>query len=294
VQLTSTNSSIGLIYALKKIFDHMILKKIKVVFFFNGQRGLKILNHLKKKKTIIIKDIFFSKKNLDKSILKSIKKYKIINTLKSNLVSKALSKSDLAIIGGFPYIFSDEQINLSRLGLINCHAGILPKYRGGSPLNWQIINGERYFGISVIKINKDVDGGDIIIEKKFPLKKAYSIIDLHKIVNDKFPKLVEKSINYLLINKPLKKQKKINSYFRQRNARDSYIDLKNKCFDEIINHVRALKKPYPLPYYIYKKKKFFFYKVIKTSKDIKEKIIFYKNFFYIKIKDANLKIFLVK
>ena len=47
------------------------------------------------------------------------------------------------IFSGFPYIVKNNLYNLSRFGSINLHAGKLPKYRGGSPLNWQIINGEK-------------------------------------------------------------------------------------------------------------------------------------------------------
>ena len=48
---------------------------------------------------------------------------------------------------------------------INLHGGPLPAYRGGSPLNWQIINQEKEIGISIIKIDEGIDTGDIIEEK---------------------------------------------------------------------------------------------------------------------------------
>ena len=55
---------------------------------------------------------------------------------------------------------------------MNAHGGKLPQYRGGSPLNWQIINGEKYFGISVIKINKKIDQGNIITQKNLEFLKG--------------------------------------------------------------------------------------------------------------------------
>ena len=48
------------------------------------------------------------------------------------------------------------------LEIINLHAGRLPKYRGGSPLNWQIINDEKEIGLSIIKIDSIIDHGPII------------------------------------------------------------------------------------------------------------------------------------
>ena len=146
------------------------LKNIRISLFFNNYRGVKILNYLLKKK-LNINRIFLTKKLLNKKIINEIKKTKItfnlINNLKSKRIDKHLKyKTDLSIICGFPHIFNKKLINLCSYGMLNCHAGKLPQYRGGSPLNWQMINGEKYIGISVIKINKGIDTGDIVGEKK--------------------------------------------------------------------------------------------------------------------------------
>ena len=69
------------------------------------------------------------------------------------VVVKALKDTDIALSCGFPLLFKRSILKLPRRGFLNCHAGLLPKYRGGSPLNWQMINGEKKFGISVIKLN---------------------------------------------------------------------------------------------------------------------------------------------
>ena len=47
---------------------------------------------------------------------------------------------------------------------INLHGGPLPSYRGGSPLNWQIINMKNSIGISIIKVDKGIDTGPILAE----------------------------------------------------------------------------------------------------------------------------------
>ena len=136
-------------------------------------------------------------------------------------------------------------LRLPKYGVINCHAGILPKYRGGSPLNWQIINNEKYFGITTLLANEKIDGGDIIFEKKFLLKKNYDINNLHNITNREFPKIVEKSILKILLKKPLKKQKELKLYFKQRTERDSYLDFKSKFF--FANKIAKGNPTYPKP-----------------------------------------------
>ena len=264
---------------------------MKICFFFNGKRGLDIYSYFKKKKTFRIQKTFLSKRFLDKSILSKIQNYSIINTVNSKIVKKNLLTTDISIVAGFPYIFPRVLIQIPKLGTINCHAGTLPKYRGGSPLNWQIINGEKKFGITTIKMNKGIDQGRIIKEKSFLLKKNYNINDLHNIVNKNFPKLVFDSIKKLSCGDKLKKQSKSSSYFKQRTAKDSLIKFEKFTFNEINNYIRALKKPYPEAYFIYKKKKIIIKEILKSKRKINsQKILKIENKYYTNCKDCVIKI----
>ena len=266
-------------------------EKIKIVFFFNGLRGLNIYKFLKKKKDIQILNTFISKKFLNKKIFKKHTKFKLITNLNNPKINTALINCDIAIVGGFPLIFQNELIRLPKLGIINCHAGILPKYRGGSPLNWQIINNEKCFGITTIKMNSKIYGGDIIKVKKFPLKKKYNINDLHRIVNNEFPGIVYDSILHIFKKKKLKKQKNHLTYYRQRSKDDSLLLFEKKNLQEIKNFVRALQKPYPNPFFYYKNKKISFYKFrLAKTKLNKGDIIFKNNHFYLGCKNCTIKI----
>ena len=266
-------------------------KKIKIILFFNGLRGLKIYKFLKKKKDIEILKIFISKKFLDKKILNQNTNFKLIKNLNNNEIKKALMNCDVAIVGGFPLIFNKKLIKLPKFGIINCHAGPLPKYRGGSPLNWQIINNEKYFGITTIKMNSKIDGGDIINKMMFYLKKNYMISDLHRIVNKEFPRIVYDSILQIISKKVLKKQSKLSSYYPQRTNDDSMIFFKNKTLKEIKNFVRALQKPYPNPFFYFNNKKVSFHKFqISNSKLKKGSMIFKNNHFLLGCKDCTIKI----
>ena len=266
-------------------------KKINVIFFFNGLRGYKIYKHIKKNKIVNNIKVFLAEKNLV-SLFSTIRAAKVIKSLDDPEVTDYLKKFDLAISGGFPYLFKERHLKLLKYGIINCHAGILPKYRGGSPLNWQIINNEKYFGITTLLVNKKIDGGDIINEKKFILRKNYKIMDLHKIVNKEFPFLVEKSIFKLINKKKLKKQKNTKSYFKQRSNEDSFLDFKNKEYIEIFNFVRALQKPYPKPYFFFQNKKVLISKIKKIQLKLKPgEIIKKKKFHIIGCKNSSIQVF---
>ncbi|MFH1760501.1 MAG: methionyl-tRNA formyltransferase [bacterium] len=73
-------------------------------------------------------------------------------------------QADLAVIAAFS-ILPESLIHIPRLGSVNLHASLLPKYRGAAPINWAIINGEQETGVTVFFIEKSVDTGKIIRQK---------------------------------------------------------------------------------------------------------------------------------
>lgn len=69
---------------------------------------------------------------------------------------------DIIITCAYGQIIPEELINLPRLGCINVHASILPKYRGGAPIHRAIINGDKVTGVTIMYMDKSMDTGDII------------------------------------------------------------------------------------------------------------------------------------
>lgn len=250
---------------------------LKVNLFFNGLRGLNVYKYLKNKKNIDIKKIFLAKKFLDKKVESALKKKKINfilgneKKLRSFLISSR-KNADLNIFCGFPYIIKKNIFNLSKYGSLNLHAGKLPNYRGGSPLNWQIINGEKKIWISVIKMSRRLDAGDIVEEAWFKLLKKDDIYSVHKKCNKIFPKITYLSILKIIKNIKFKKQEKIKiRYFKQRSFNDGKINWKEKDANQVFNFVRALTTPYHCAYTFFKKKIYLIKKCSQT-----------KNKFYLK------------
>ena len=273
------------------------LGQIKITVFTNSLRGIYCLKYLKVKK-VQIKNIVISKKNLNPKVVNFLNNNKIkfttIKNLKSKKVLQILNETDLGLVCGFPHIFKEFQFNIPKYGLINLHAGKLPEYRGGSPLNWQIINNEKYFGISIIKIDKGIDTGDIIYEKKFKLLNKYKIEDLHRIANYFFPKLLYSSIFKLISGKKLKKQnEKKAKYYKQRKPEDSLIYPSDTLYKKLTLLLRALSNSYPKPYILYGGKKIFI-KKIKISKlklDFKKtNVLISLNKIFLKLKDKKIEI----
>ena len=247
---------------------------MKIILFFNNFKGISVYKALTRKNYKILK-IFLSYKNLNPKIIKELNKnkinYQIIRRKKFNSLNLEIKKlsPDLNIIAGFPYIFPKKLISTAKLGTINLHSGALPKYRGGSPLSWQIINNEKFIKFAIIKINKGIDTGNIIVNDKFKLKFDYTIKDVHNIVNRKFQRLIIKALD-----KIKKRQKnfipqrgKIN-YFKQRTPSDGEISWKSMNNLQVYNFIRALSCPYSGAFSYYKRKKILIYK----SKISKKKV----------------------
>ena len=76
---------------------------------------------------------------------------------------------DLVITCAFGQILSQEILDIPKLGVINIHASLLPKYRGASPIHYAILNGEKQTGITVMKTDIGIDTGDMILQKSLDI-----------------------------------------------------------------------------------------------------------------------------
>lgn len=87
--------------------------------------------------------------------------------LDSEFTSKLVTSNfDLFIVVAYGKILSEEIINKPKLGSINIHYSLLPKYRGASPVESAILNGEKETGVTIQKMVYQMDAGDIIATEK--------------------------------------------------------------------------------------------------------------------------------
>lgn len=77
---------------------------------------------------------------------------------------------DIMVIVAFGQILSEEILNIPKYGCINVHGSILPQYRGAAPIQWSIINGEEFGGVTTMYMAKGLDSGDMILKAKEKIK----------------------------------------------------------------------------------------------------------------------------
>jgi len=90
-------------------------------------------------------------------------------TIKNNETFRrqlATINPDAIIVVGYGRIIPQWMIELPRLGNINLHASLLPKYRGAAPIQWAIANGETMTGVTTMRIDAGLDTGDILLQKE--------------------------------------------------------------------------------------------------------------------------------
>ena len=77
--------------------------------------------------------------------------------------------ADIYVVAAFGQIISKEILDIPRYGCINIHASLLPKYRGASPIQQAILDGEKITGVTIQQMNTGVDTGDILLQREYAI-----------------------------------------------------------------------------------------------------------------------------
>ena len=161
--------------------------------------------------------------------------------LKSDYEKIIEKKPDMIITCAYGQIIPETLINYPKYGAINVHGSLLPKLRGGAPIHWALINGENKTGITVMKMSKKMDAGDIISQKELEIGKDEILDSLYErmsllgrdLLLETIPKIINNEVTYT-------KQKEDEVTFGYNiKKEDEKIDF-NKTKEEIKNLVRGL------------------------------------------------------
>ena len=160
------------------------------------------------------------------------------------------------LAAGWYYIIPKDILRIPDLGCGGIHASLLPRYRGGAPLSWAIINGERQTGVSLFYFAGGVDTGDIIGQKKISITERDTIQTVYKKAAKTALRLIEKYIPLIEQKKAprIKQNDKLATFFPSRIPEDGIINW-NKTSVEIYNWIRAQTKPYPGAFFYTPEKK---------------------------------------
>ncbi|MBV6820181.1 bifunctional UDP-4-amino-4-deoxy-L-arabinose formyltransferase/UDP-glucuronic acid oxidase ArnA [Rahnella sp. PD12R] len=152
------------------------------------------------------------------------------------------------VIFSFYYrnMLSEEILSLAPRGGFNLHGSLLPRYRGRAPVNWALLNGETETGVTLHKMVKRPDAGDIVGQQKVAITADDTALKLHAKVREAAKELLTKLLPEMKAGKiSLTPQDETQaSYFGRRTAADGEIHW-HKSATEINNLIRAVTEPYP-------------------------------------------------
>jgi len=81
----------------------------------------------------------------------------------------AVEAPDLIVVVAYGHILPKSILDIPRLGCINVHASLLPKYRGAAPINWAVANGETVTGVTIMRMDEGMDTGPILHVREMPI-----------------------------------------------------------------------------------------------------------------------------
>ena len=107
----------------------------------------------------------------EKALEYGIPVYQPVRVRKDEAFFEELTKiqPDVIVVIAFGQILPERILNLPKYGCINVHASLLPKYRGAAPIQWAVIDGCEYSGVTTMQMNEGLDTGDILLTEKVKL-----------------------------------------------------------------------------------------------------------------------------
>lgn len=153
---------------------------------------------------------------------------------------------DLLLSINYLYIVENDIISWPRLGAINFHGSLLPKYRGRTPHVWAIINNESITGVTAHLMTIECDEGDIVDQVQMEIGVNDTGADILNKYGEIYPAMVSRVIDSFELGKvEFRKQDSMKAtYFNKRSAEDGRIDWSWQR-ERIRNWVRAQALPYP-------------------------------------------------
>ena len=232
----------------------MNYKEKKIVFFGTPEFSMPTLKKLVDNKYNIIAVVTQSDKKIGRAqtlqetkIKQLAKSYNLevihdLNKLANFLVKE---KPDLGIVVAYGDFLSEKILKQFKVGCLNLHPSALPKYRGPSPIQTTILNGDKKTSVTIIKLDKDMDHGPIVKQKKVKLEKYETADSFHDKLSIKGAEILIKILpKYLKNNIKVKEQDHSKATFSKILKREDGLINWQQTAEEIERMIRAY---YPWP-----------------------------------------------
>lgn len=180
--------------------------------------------------------------------LKNIRLFQVENINRESEILNELEtlNIDFYLVLAFAQFLGSRVLTMPKIGCFNIHTSILPKYRGAAPIQYALLNGDTSTGVSIQKMVKEMDAGDlvhfdeIIIAPDENGESLYNRLKLQAAISTKA--LIEKIISGTITFSP--QDPKGISFAPTLKKEDGFLNFKDSDYKKIYNQVRALD-PWP-------------------------------------------------
>ncbi|HSL03801.1 MAG TPA: methionyl-tRNA formyltransferase [Nitrospiraceae bacterium] len=154
---------------------------------------------------------------------------------------------DLIVVFFFPQILKTALLQTPRLGVLNCHPSLLPRYGGPHPAFWMLKNGESVAGVTVHVMTEKIDAGDIIVQQELIVGESENAGQLTQRQHHAAAALLTEAVNAMARGTLNPKPQNIaeRTYFGKKKAADTVLDW-NGSARQIANLWRAVQPYEPL------------------------------------------------
>lgn len=157
------------------------------------------------------------------------------------------NKPDVAISVNWRTLISQETIDRFPHGIINAHAGDLPRYRGNAVPNWAIIQGEDKIVLTLHSMTSELDAGPIVLQRKIPVTEKTYIGEVYACLNNAFPEMFLEAVNGFadgsITPREQPKDPALSLRCLPRTPRDGEIDWSQPA-EQLDRLVRAVSEPF--------------------------------------------------
>lgn len=182
---------------------------------------------------------------------------------------------DLIIVLAFAQFLGKKILAMPKLGCFNIHTSLLPKYRGAAPIQYALLNGDKSSGVSIQKMVKKMDAGDLVHSYEIPLSETETGGQLYTRL--KFQAAL--SLNNFILE--LKNNNVVYTQQDERNVsfapvlkkEDGFLDFKNSTSEKIYNQIRALD-PWPGTWCMFGKKRLKVFSITSCEKKLQPGEVF--------------------
>lgn len=233
------------------------MKDLKVVFMGSPLFSVPVLEELNKNVNVVgvvtAPDAYVGRKKVltmcpvkEKAVGLGLKVYSPIK-LRSDFEFIKELNPDMIITCAYGQILSEEILNIPKLGCFNLHGSLLPKYRGGAPIHYALLNGDEKTGITLMYMDKGMDSGDMIAKEEIKIEDNDNIESLTNKLSIIASKMIIKYLPSLIDGTNNRVKQDINkvTFSPIITREDEHLDF-NLTAKEIYNRYRMLS-PNPLP-----------------------------------------------